>query len=88
MKIKSKQKVKLRLEAYLGAPQAYDSVLIEGTPRIYSKIEGGVHGDIATASMTVNSIPAVISAAPGLRTMRDMRLPSFDGGALSWTRKG
>jgi 4-hydroxy-tetrahydrodipicolinate reductase len=72
--------VTLRLEAYLGAPDPYDSVLIEGSPRIYSKIAGGVHGDIATASMTVNSIPAVLTAAPGLRTMRDMRLPSFYGG--------
>jgi hypothetical protein len=69
--------VTLRLEAYLGAPDSYDSVLIEGSPRIFSRIAGGVHGDIATASMTVNSIPAVLTAAPGLRTMRDMRLPSF-----------
>ena len=72
--------ITLRLEAYLGAPDAYDSVLIEGSPRIYSKIAGGVHGDIATASITVNSIPAVLTAPPGLRTMRDMRLPSFFGG--------
>jgi 4-hydroxy-tetrahydrodipicolinate reductase len=70
-------KITLRLEAYLGAPESYDSVLIEGSPRIYSKIDGGVHGDIATASITVNSIPAVLAAAPGLRTMRDVRLPSF-----------
>ena len=27
----------------------------------------------------IGSIPAVLAAAPGLRTMRDMRLPSFDG---------
>jgi 2,4-diaminopentanoate dehydrogenase len=71
------QKVSLRLEAYLGAPESYDAVLIEGSPRIYSKIVGGVHGDIATASMTVNSIPAVIAATPGFHTMRDLRLPSF-----------
>jgi 2,4-diaminopentanoate dehydrogenase len=70
-------KITLRLEAYLGAPKSYDSVLIEGAPRIHSRIEGGVHGDVATASMAINSIPAVISAAPGFRTMRDMRLPSF-----------
>ena len=72
--------IKLRLEAYLGAPEAYESVTIEGSPRIHSRIEGGVHGDIATASMAVNSIPAVIAAQPGFRTMRDMRLPSFYGG--------
>jgi 4-hydroxy-tetrahydrodipicolinate reductase len=85
--VKGQPKVTLRLEAYLGAPESYDSVLIEGAPRIYSKIDGGVHGDIATASIAVNSIAAVLSAAPGLRTMRDMRLPSFDGGSLSWTRR-
>ena len=73
-------KIRLRLEAYLGAPESYESVLIEGSPRIHSKIAGGVHGDIATASMAVNSIPAVITAVPGFRTMRDMRLPSFYGG--------
>jgi len=77
--LKGEPKVTLRLEAYLGAPDSYDSVLIEGTPRIYSRIDGGVHGDIATASITVNSIPAILSAEPGLRTMRDMRLPSFAG---------
>ena len=78
--IKGEPKVTLRLEAYLGAPESYDSVLIEGSPRISSKIDGGVHGDIATASITVNSIPKVIGAAPGLRTMRDMALPSWFGG--------
>ncbi len=38
-------KICLRLEAY-----PYDSVLIEGSPLIYSKVQGGIHGDIATAS--------------------------------------
>jgi 4-hydroxy-tetrahydrodipicolinate reductase len=77
--VKGQPKVTLRLEAYLGAPDSYESVLIEGSPRIYSKIDGGIHGDIATASLTVNSIPAVLSAAPGFHTMRSMRLPSFFG---------
>jgi 4-hydroxy-tetrahydrodipicolinate reductase len=72
--------IALHMEAYLGAPESYDSVLVEGSPRLYSRIEGGVHGDVATASITVNSIPKVIAAAPGLRTMRDMPLPSFYGG--------
>jgi 4-hydroxy-tetrahydrodipicolinate reductase len=70
-------KIHLQLDAYLGAPESFDSVLIDGSPRIYLKVQGGIHGDIATASMTVNSIPHVIAAAPGLRTMRDMPLPSF-----------
>ena len=72
--------VTLHMEAYLGAPESYDAVRITGTPPIAMKIAGGVHGDIATASITVNSIPKVLQAAPGLRTMRDMTLPSFFGG--------
>ena len=67
--VKGERRITLRLEV-LGAPASYDSVLIDGSPRIYSKIDGGVHGDIATASIAVNSIPAILSAAPGLRTMR------------------
>jgi 4-hydroxy-tetrahydrodipicolinate reductase len=38
---------------------------------------GGIHGDIATASIVVNSIPKVQNATPGLHTMRDLALPSF-----------
>ena len=78
--VADERRISLRLEAYLGAPQSYDSVLIEGVPRLYSKIDGGVHGDIATASMAVNAIPAVLAAPAGFRTMRDMRLPSYFGG--------
>jgi 4-hydroxy-tetrahydrodipicolinate reductase len=72
--------ITLHMEAYLGAPESYDSVLIEGSPRIEQKITGGVHGDVATASITVNSLPKILEARPGLRTMRDMPLPSWFGG--------
>jgi hypothetical protein len=43
-------------------------------------MEGGVHGDIAPAAITGNSIPAVLDAAPGLRTLRSLRLPSYFAG--------
>lgn len=69
--------ITLHMEAYLGAPESYDAVTIEGNPRIQQKISGGVHGDVATASITVNSIPKVLESPPGLRTMRDMILPSW-----------
>ena len=69
--------IKLHMEAYLGSPETYDSVEIEGSPSLSMKIAGGIHGDVATASITVNSIPKVLGAAPGLHTMRDLPLPSF-----------
>jgi 4-hydroxy-tetrahydrodipicolinate reductase len=74
--------ITLHMEAYLGAPESYDAVHIEGTPPLKMKLAGGVHGDIATASITVNSIPRVLAATPGLHTMRSLPLPSFFGGKL------
>ena len=72
--------ITLHMEAYLGAPESYDSVEITGSPALKMKIAGGVHGDIATASIVVNSLPKILEATPGLHTMRDMALPSFFGG--------
>jgi 4-hydroxy-tetrahydrodipicolinate reductase len=69
--------IRLHLEAYLGAPESYDTVDIEGSPRLSMKIPGGIPGDLATASIVVNSIPKVLAAPPGLHTMRDLPLPSF-----------
>jgi 4-hydroxy-tetrahydrodipicolinate reductase len=70
----------LHMEAYLGAPETYDQVTIEGSPRLQVKALGGYHGDVATASIAVNSIPRVLEARPGLHTMRSLALPSFAGG--------
>jgi 4-hydroxy-tetrahydrodipicolinate reductase len=72
--------VTLHMEAYLGAPESYDSVEITGSPALKMKIAGGVHGDIATAAIVVNSLPKILEVAPGLHTMRDMPVPSFYGG--------
>ncbi|HSC25842.1 MAG TPA: hypothetical protein VLD67_01130 [Vicinamibacterales bacterium] len=72
--------ITLHMEAYLGAPESYDAVHITGSPALNVRIAGGVHGDIATASIVVNSIPKILDVAPGLHTMRDMPLPHFFGG--------
>jgi len=74
---KNEPVIRLHMEAYLGAPESYDRVQIEGSPRLSMAIAGGIHGDIATASIVINSIPRVLDAAPGLHTMRDLPLPSF-----------
>ena len=73
--------ITLHMEAYLGAPESFDAVDITGSPALKMKLAGGVHGDIATASITVNSLPKILDVAPGLHTMRDMPLPSFFGGS-------
>ncbi len=72
--------IRLHMEAYLGAPESYDSVEVTGSPALRMKLAGGVHGDIATAAIVVNSLPKILEVTPGLHTMRDMPLPSFYGG--------
>jgi len=74
---KGEPAIRLHMEAYLGAPETYDSIDIDGSPRLHVKVTGGIHGDVATTAIVINSIPKVLNAAPGLHTMRDMPLPSF-----------
>ncbi len=62
-------------DAYVGAPDimSYD---IEGTPNLRVEIPTGIPGDIATAAIIVNSIPQVINSEPGLKTVKDIPIPS------------
>jgi len=74
--IKNGEKIiTLVLRMFIGCEEPYDSVHILGTPEIRLRIEGGVAGDQATAAVLVNSVPAVISARPGLRTVTDLPAP-------------
>jgi 4-hydroxy-tetrahydrodipicolinate reductase len=69
--------IAMHLQAYLGAPESYDEVTVKGVPNLTLRIPGGVPGDLATASIVVNSIPKVLSARPGLQTMKDLPIPSY-----------
>jgi 4-hydroxy-tetrahydrodipicolinate reductase len=71
--------VSLHMEAYLGAPETYDEVRLVGNPPLRFRAVGGIHGDVATAAIVVNSLPKVVAAPPGLHTMRSLPLPSFVG---------
>ncbi len=70
-----KKIVTLDLRIYIGADAPYDAVRVVGTPDLSLRIEGGVAGDQATAAILVNSIRAVIEAAPGLVTVKDLPAP-------------
>ncbi|MEM2702853.1 MAG: hypothetical protein QXR45_06805 [Candidatus Bathyarchaeia archaeon] len=66
----------LEFISHAAVEEEYDAVSIEGIPRIYEKIAGGVHGDLGTVAVIVNMIPKVLNAEPGLLTMKDLPLPS------------
>jgi 2,4-diaminopentanoate dehydrogenase len=74
-------KISLELRMYAGAKDPADSVELEGEPNLKLLIPGGTHGDIATAAVVVNAIPAIVAAPAGLRTSRDLPLAFFPPGA-------
>jgi 4-hydroxy-tetrahydrodipicolinate reductase len=71
-----KKVITLEFYAYAGVEEEYDEVIIEGNPRIHEKIIGGVHGDIGTVAMTINTIPKAVEASAGIKIMNDIAPPS------------
>lgn len=75
--LEGKERIYMELQMYVGAPDPADRVELKGHPSISLVIPGGSHGDIATASVAVNSIPAILEAPSGLRTSRDLPIGFF-----------
>jgi len=67
--------VHLEFQAAIGQANPHDRVVIEGEPTIDAVIQGGVHGDIATSAIVINSVPRLIKAPPGLHTMATIPAP-------------
>jgi hypothetical protein len=72
-----KELIYMELQMYVGAKDPADTVELKGHPNISLVIPGGSHGDIATASVAVNSIPPILEAPAGLRTSRDLAIGFF-----------
>jgi hypothetical protein len=69
----------LVFEASVGAPESYDAVYIDGVPKLHVTIKDGTHGDIATATITVNCIHRVMEAPAGLTSMKDLPIITPSG---------
>lgn len=71
--VSGREAIRLDLEMSLGAKDPHDSLEIDGKPPVKLVIPGGVAGDVATASIMANCVPAVArSRMVGLLTMRDL----------------
>ena len=64
--------ITLIFRAAVGEGGARDRIVIEGTPRIDTCIDGGVNGDVATCAILVNAVQTIANARAGLRTMADI----------------
>lgn len=73
------EKIRLELKMYVGAEKPMDEITLHGVPDLQFQISGGIHGDLATAAVVVNSIPLLFETRPGLRTSPDIPMRHFSG---------
>jgi len=71
----NKKVITLYFCANASVNEEYDEIIIKGEPDIHQKIIGGVHGDIGTVAVTINTIPVAVEATPGLKVMKDLPPP-------------
>ncbi len=81
-----REKIYMEMQMYVGAPGSHDTIELRGVPNISLTVPGGTHGDIATAALVVNSIPAILAAPAGLRTSRDLPMCFFPPDAKALIR--
>jgi len=75
-KKQGKEVITLEFNANAVVDEEYDEIIIQGEPNIHEKIIGGVHGDIGTVAVTINTIPRAVSAPAGIKLMKDLPPPS------------
>lgn len=69
--------ITLTFTAAVGEPESYEEVEVEGSPPFRSRIIGGIHGDIATCAVTLNTVRSTLAAGPGLKTMAELPATSW-----------
>jgi len=61
--------IALVFRAAIDEPDACDHVIVDGDPPVDLVIRNGLHGDVATSAVVLNSIRSLLMAPPGLHTM-------------------
>jgi 4-hydroxy-tetrahydrodipicolinate reductase len=75
--IGGREVLNLELRMYVGAPDPQDTVEIDGDPPVRMRIDGGLHGDVATAAIVINAASSVTRSAPGLASMAEIPLVHY-----------
>ncbi|MFT5288296.1 MAG: hypothetical protein ACI8PQ_001644 [Planctomycetota bacterium] len=66
--------VELVFHAAVGEAHPVDRVVIHGEPDLRLEIPGGLHGDVATSAILLNTLPTLLDAEPRLHTMASLPL--------------
>lgn len=64
-----------------------DYINIYGKPEIHMSIKPEIAGGVATMGVTVNMIPHIVAATPGLKRMIDLPVPAALMGESAYTRR-
>ena len=62
---------------YLDASLPHDAIVVKGRPDLNLVLNGGVAGDDATVAALINIVPRLLNAAPGVRLMTELAVPSW-----------
>ena len=73
--------VTLVFHAAVGEPEPRDRIRVDGEPPLELVLPGGVHGDVATSAVVLNTIRSLRSAPAGLHTMASLPLQGCATGA-------
>jgi len=66
--------IALVFRAAIAEPDPRDHIIVDGNPPIDLVIRNGLHGDVATAAVVLNSLRSLVAARPGLHTMTTLPL--------------
>ena len=66
--------VELVFHAAIDEPHPADRIVVQGDPPLRLEIPGGLHGDVATSAIVLNTLPTLLNAEPHLHTMASLPL--------------
>ena len=74
--------IELVFHAAVGEPEPRDRVVLGGDPEVELILPGGLHGDVATSALLLNSVGPLLEQPPGLSVMGRMPLAGCAFGSL------
>lgn len=76
--IRGREVITLHLQMYVGAPESFDKVWLEGNPSLELHIPGGIPGDSGTVCSTITTVlRAVRSGQTGLVAVKDLPASAY-----------
>ncbi|HPP12877.1 MAG TPA: hypothetical protein PKW42_09110 [bacterium] len=72
-----KEVIRLVFRACASEENSYDRIKVSGSPSFEVRIDGGIHGDVATSAIVINAVHAILKMPPGLWTMPEIPVACF-----------